>query len=143
MAIYVSGFICQDVIEEKSGLYSALRFADRLTVTFPAGVDPKTLAPLSAHVLILYRSEDPQRFPSTIKILDPEGQGPPPRIDNIVIDGGIRGHMSHAHLVLQPGKAGLWWIEVSVNDEVRLRIPFEIIHTLQSGSHPDQPQIQT
>lgn len=144
MAIYVSGFICGDTIQEaNTGLYSALRIADILTVSIPPGIEPKDIPPLETNVLIFYRSEGPERFISSVRFIDPGGEERPPKIDEIELRGGTHGHMTHVSLRLQPWKAGLWWIDVSVGDNIALRIPFEIIHTQLSGVSAPSDQSQT
>ena len=142
MGIYVSGVLCQDVVKEDgTGLYCLIRLADRLSVVLPAGAVPGSfpLQQATTHALIFYRSDAPEQFSSSVRIVDPSGAGPAPRVDRITTGGGTVGHLSHINLVFDAWRAGLWWIEVLVNGELKLRIPFEITHTQADSSHPEGP----
>ena len=142
MAIYVSGWVCQDVLRESSGIYSAIRLADQISIRLPRDATPEntSIPPAVTHALISYRSEEPEEFTSTVQLMAPSGKRGLPRTETIKTGGGSQGHLSDATLVLDPWQDGLWWFDIFVNTEIKLRIPVRVIHTrLDSGLHPEKP----
>lgn len=140
MAIYTSGFICQQAIEDQEHVFSAIQIIDRIEVDLPTDVDPSKIV-ISTHVtcaaLLLFRSDEPEDFDVTftaVAPVPPDILNPPPGIrlrprefKGIHSGGGVHGHQMRLNLRFDPRNRGLWWFEVAVNGRLVLKMPLELV----------------
>ena len=140
MAIYTSGLICQEAIEESGQIFSAIRIIDRIEVDLPTEIDPeKTIIAnqIACVALLLIRTDGPEVFDVTFTAVAPVPPGvldPPsglrmlPReFKGIHSGGGVHGHQMRLNLKIDPRLVGLWWFEVAVNNALVLKMPLELL----------------
>jgi|SRR5579862_1730766 len=127
MAIYTSGIICEQALDE-SGVLSAIRIIDHVLVDLPSPLPAGTVVayPVRIYAILSFKSDEPEAFDMRFEALRPDGnryrQDPLP----IRTAGGAGGHIVRIKLDIDPRLIGLWWFEVLIRDEVALRLPFVV-----------------
>ncbi len=161
--IYVSAFICTDVIvDQKNGLLSAIRIASVFNA-FPAEAtlhepgsaqDSRTVmvfAPIMCRVVIHVYSDNPCRFRLTLRDKRPDGSYMNPTASQTgcyEIEGGAQGLTLDVALTLAADSPGTHWVEVMIDEELVTKWPLLIIHPTaavvpetdhdaQNQPHPD------
>ena len=157
LRIYVSAFLCQEVLNE-NGLLTAVRITNAYTTSPVAvvnadGVSPPEWVhpPLKLHALMLFNCEKPVEFDVRIKCFDPNRVellpvNPPIRCK---IVGGAEGHALNVTINLHTDTPGDCWIEVWIDYQtdtasiLATKIPMRIVqgspllmHGTQTNVHP-------
>lgn len=141
--LYVSGFICTDVIIDKqTGLLSAIRIASAFN-SFPAdatvrddetGVSRDVLAfpRINCRAVIQVYCDTPTRFRLTMQAKRPDGSSMTPTTDQAAgeyeIEGGAEGLTLDVGMAIASDTAGTHWIELIVDDQMATKWPLLIIH---------------
>ena len=130
--------LCEKVLQEKDGVLSAIRLVDRIIFTAsgtqPPGQMPKVNIVITA--LIIFKSGD-ARGSRTVKVraIMPSGRVLPDTLLPMFLEGDDRGASLIANIILEASEEGLYWFEVSCNDEFVTRIPLRLVyHRIGRGS---------
>jgi hypothetical protein len=146
--IFVSAFLCQDIIREKNEILTAVRIANAITVEPTPFEVPSTdgkrstnlgFPVLNCFILCSFHADQRVEFDARIKGISPSGAellpaSPPTKC---TVEGGAIGHTLVVALKLATGIAGDYWIEIYVNENLETKIPMRIIHKQLEvhGSH--------
>jgi len=143
MALYTAAFVCQNALEEKDGVFSAIRLADRVEAEIPADHKPSEIhAPVPLVLMVLLKSEEPQEFRVTVTVTLPSGTTVP--VDKPyagTTKAGTAGHTLRIQVVLDLGLVGIYWFNIHTSDgsEPATKVPFEIVHNLASPTASQSP----
>ena len=132
--------LCERILEEKDGVTSLIRIVDRFIVgvTGPAAPE-QMLSSLLTPVLFLAFKSGQYRgsLPLKLTMDNPVGVEKEIGIMSVLFEGDDdRGSNVKVQLQFQPDQPGLYWINVSLGDDVMTRIPLRVIYQRiqQSGS---------
>jgi hypothetical protein len=135
VAIYASGILCKDVLEETmqdgQRVFSAIRIIDTIEVDLPeipvSGEVTYVAFAIPCFALLVFKSDEPEEFDVVWTAIRPDG----PRIAlgpyRCSTGGGLSGHILKVTLNIPPQLTGLWWFEVAVRGELKLRMPLSLI----------------
>jgi hypothetical protein len=127
--VYVSVFVCKDVLrEEATGIVSAIRILDTVTVEIPEGVDAFTFNSVPFRALISYRSNAPCSFMLGMSATGPSGERADRTIGEFHSQGGVEGGLINADISVRTELEGTYWFELFVNNEIATKIPLRIAH---------------
>ena len=130
MSIYTAGLICQHVLKEENGIYSALRIADMIEIELPANVDLSKFSfqQISCHALFIFKSDQPEEFEVEISYLKPDGNREGRQVFPIKLKEAPSGHLLDITMEVQPQAEGVYWVEAYIKSTLATRIPFRIVH---------------
>lgn len=137
--IYVACFVCENVIERKDGIYSAINIFDKFVVDVPDGIEvPESFTTPTVYCIGIFRSRlIPIGFTVKWRITSPKGKHVESPIQPLRILEHTSGHTSVFPITLRASVEGLYLIEVLVDDRVAGFTPLSIEHraskTLSSG----------
>ena len=142
--IYVTAFCCTRMLEEKDGVFSAIRLSDIITVTIPAARPNQiTIAPpIETELAVVFKTEKPESFSANVLLVKPSGERGPSSEYDISTGGSVHGHMLKVHVTLNPREDGDYWFEVSVDGELATRVPLRIALITAGITHPSAQQTQ-
>jgi hypothetical protein len=137
--IFVSAFLCQEIIREKNDILTALRIVNAFTVEptmvetpSPDGKSNTTLGfpILSFSAYCSFHADEHAEFDVRIKGIDPNGAellpaNPPVKC---AVEGGALGHTLVVALKLATRVPGDYRIEIYVNENLAAKIPLRVIH---------------
>src|ERR1700733_15186340 len=152
--IYLSAFLCQDVIREKnSDVLTAIRISNAYTVlptdvTVQLGpgltVAKQVYLPVQFSAVLSFFSDGPVDFDVTLKGFDPDGieleLGQPFRCRS---EGGTVGHTLNNRITVATNKAGEHRIAVYVDNVKVSMMPLKIIHANRLVGDPQHGQSPT
>lgn len=122
--------ICERVLREQDGVLSAIRIVDRMTLSAPASLPAEEMPPVAvAHTLLLCLKSGEARGSASLKLSveQPSGLRTPGQTLPVFFEGGDLGVNIVLPLQLQLTQAGLYWIDVHLDDERLVRIPLRFI----------------
>ncbi len=123
--------LCEKVLQEKDGVVSAIRLVDRFVITAsgaqPPGQMPKINLAMTA--LIIFKSGDARGSRTVaIKPIMPSGRVLPETLLPMFLEGDDRGANLIANIKLEVSEEGLYWFEVSCNDDFVTRVPLRVVY---------------
>ena len=127
------GTICERVLQEKDDVLSLIRIVDKFTITI-TGKEPPDQLPEGVKVLTISMcwAGGLGTHEATFNIQSPGGElQPSPRSWSFTLDGLNRGHNIIATLPVRITKEGTYWVQFVLNDEVKSRIPFQVVYERQ------------
>ena len=126
-----AAFFCETVLKENTGVFSAIRILDR--VTLQAGRDapeamPTTLLTLNA--MITFKSGQARgKHTIGIAVEKPSGSEKLALAKlPVLFEGNDRGHQWIVNLRFNVDQEGLYWFDVSVDDRLVTRMPLRVIY---------------
>lgn len=127
------GAICERILEEKDGVLSLIRIVDRFTITItgkePPDQLPHVVKPLT---IIMGWVGGLGSHEAAFNIISPGGETQrSPQSWSFTLDAINRGHNIIVTLPVRIAKAGVYWIEFILNDQVKSRIPFQVLYERQ------------
>ena len=125
-----AALLCERALREHDNVLSVIRIIDRWHVKTPQRdeSDPPFEFPLQCTAVITFKSGDfSGKKLLNLCLTDPEGTTSNVAGTPILFEGGDRGHNVIMNLSLAIKHEGLYWIDVSLDDELQTRIPFRII----------------
>lgn len=132
-----AAFICERVLREQDGVISAIRIIDRLTHTVP-GPDVMEPFPYRLALVLNFKSgEALGNYQISIQPIKPETNEKMPPVTYPVNfePPGDRGVGICADMQIVFDVAGLWWFDIYLSGQGRIRrvtrIPFRIIYLPQ------------
>ena len=139
--IYVACFVCENAIENKDGgFYSAINIFDKFEVDVPEGAEvPESLKTKAAYCVSLFRSlSKPIDFTVRWRVIFPDGKTVESPPQQMVIKEDATGHTSVFPFQLLANLAGLYLIQVLVDDRVAAFSPLLIEHVSVKPTSPDE-----
>ena len=127
------GTICERVLEEKEGVLSLIRMVDRFTITITGKEPPEQLPHLLRPLTIIMSWVGGLgSHEAAFNIISPSGETQrSPRSWSFSLDAINRGHNIIVTLPVSMAKEGVYWIEFILNDQVKSRVPFQVIYERQ------------
>lgn len=126
--VQMAGF-CEQVIEDKSGVFSLIRVIDTLTHT-EAGPDaPLEMPPVPFKMkMVIMLKSGRAKGRHELKIIPekPSGESMPPVILSIQMEGEERGARIVANMDFNFTMEGLYWFKVYLNNRFLTMMPFRI-----------------
>jgi len=127
------GTICERVLQEKDGVLSLIRIVDKFTLTI-SGKEPPDQLPRGLKLLTIIMSwvGGLGSHEAVFNIISPSGETQrSPQSWSFTLDAINRGHNIIVTLPVSISKEGVYWIEFILNDQVKSRIPFQVIYERQ------------
>lgn len=122
---------CDQIIEDKSGVWTLVRLIDRLEVTASGVTPPSDMPPLTTdlNLALLLKSGDAMGR-SDLKIIPrlPSGESNNPLEMSIRFEGEEKGHNLHAKIRFTFEMEGLYWFDVYIDDTKLTTLPFRIVY---------------
>lgn len=122
--------LCQEVLEEKTGLLTLVRLTDRLIVTAGSG-SPEDLPPVPVNLVAVigFKAGDARgRHNLSLKQETPSGLMLPAVTVPMFFEGEDRGARVILKLGLQAEQEGLYWFDVQLDERPITRIPLRVIY---------------
>jgi len=133
-----AAFLCEKVLQEKDGVVSAIRLVDRFILTASGTQPPEKMPklPVNLTMLIIFKSGDAKGSRTVkIKTIMPSQRVGPETLLPMFLEGDDRGVTLIANMILEASEDGLYWFEVSCDDDFITRIPLRIVyHRVGRGS---------
>jgi len=127
------GAICELVLEEKGGVLSLIRIVDKFTITI-TGKEPPDQLPqvIKTFTIIMGWVGGLGNHEADFNIISPGGETQrSPQSWSFTLDAINQGHNIIVTLPVRIVKAGVYWIEFILNDQVKSRIPFQVLYERQ------------
>jgi hypothetical protein len=141
--IYVSAFLCQEVLRDATNLLTAIRITNAFSVSpvllpeteLEGGgtLDPQLVYPtLKLHAIVLFNSEQPAEFDVELKPFGPDGKELNQNASPIKcqVKGGAEGHALNLNINLRADIPGDWWVEVHIDGRFATKMPMRIVHEM-------------
>ena len=114
--------LCERVLQEKDGVLSIMRIADRVTVTEPVGIDPG-LVTVPLQMALGFRPSEPVEGELQLRVQDPSGGQTEPLKMGLLVRGAGEGTNVIIPLTLNRPQTGVYWIEVVFAKQLLARVP--------------------
>jgi hypothetical protein len=127
------GTICERVLEEKDGVLSLIRMVDRFTITITGKEPPEKLPPLLRPLTIIMSWVGGLgSHEAAFNIISPSGETQrSPQSWSFTLNAINQGHNIIVTLPVSMAKEGVYWVEFILNDQVKSRIPFQVLYERQ------------
>lgn len=127
--------LCERVLTEQDGVNSLIRIVDRLTITAGGSEAPENMPP-SQHLLSLYISFKSGTARGVkqlmVRIQKPDGNSPQPLSVPLNFEGeDDRGTNLIMQIQFEIDVVGLWWLDVSLDDNHVTKLPLRVIYLRQ------------
>ena len=127
------GTICERVLQETDGVLSLIRIVDTFTITI-TGKEPPERLPSGSKLLTILMSwvGGLGSHEAAFNIISPGGETQrSPRSWSFTLNAINQGHNIIVTLPVRIAKQGVYWIEFILNDQVKSRIPFQVLYERQ------------
>ena len=139
-----AAFLCEQILDEKDGVKSAIRIINRITRTVAEPSPPEEMEPFNHETKMLLkfksgRARGPMRL--QIRLERPSGESPPPSIQTVYFEGeddrgvDIVGNMNFRFEV-----PGLYWLNVELGGIQITKMPLRVIYLPQVTQIPTEPE---
>jgi hypothetical protein len=130
MAIYVSGIICREILEEAGNILSAIRITDVVSLDIPESVDISKveILPAEFYILLVVRSDEPEEFDLEFTPIAPTGSKSRTQVLHSKVSSGVRGNTFRIATKVDARLPGLWWLEIKTQGRIALKMPLHIRH---------------
>ena len=127
------GAICERVLEEKDGVLSLIRIVDIFMITITGKEPPdQLLHGVKLLTIIMGWVGGLGSHEAAFNIISPGGETQrSPQSWSFTLDAINRGHNIIVTLPVRIAKEGVYWIEFILNDQVKSRIPFQVLYKRQ------------
>jgi hypothetical protein len=121
--------LCEQVIEEKSGVLSLIRIIDTIVHAEARPDAPATMPAINYPMkLVIMLKSGAARGRHEIKVFPelPSGEVKPPFMQSIEMEGEERGANSVINLIFPAAQEGLYWFNIRFDDSLLTRIPLRV-----------------
>lgn len=126
------GTICERVLQETDGVLSLIRIVDRFMITITGKEPPDQLPEGLLLTIVMSWVGGLGHHEAAFNIISPGGETQPsPRSWSFTLDAINQGRNIIVTLPVRIRKAGVYWIEFILNDQVKSRIPFQVLYERQ------------
>jgi len=135
--------ICENVLEEKDGVLSAIRFIDRVQGSLPSDVPDEVVIPVKVAILVMMWAGDARgKRLLSLSITNPKGEtvpaGPPV---TLVFTEEYQGGNTIMRIVAGLTASGRYMFNVMLDDEIISRLPLEMTLTREEPAEPTTPNV--
>jgi len=126
-----AALLCENILEEKDGVLSAIRIVDRIIHGARGPNPPEDMPPVPVNLraLISLKSGAARgRFAVGIVLEKPSGQREPAVEIPVLLEGEDRGANLNIALAFQAELEGLYWFEVQLDGQPITRMPLRLIY---------------
>ena len=144
--------LCEQVLEERDGVKSAIRIVDRVTRSVTGPDPPAAMEPFDYQMKMLLKFKSGRArgsIPVTIRLEKPSGESFPPDERTVYFEGeDDRGVDLIVNMAVRFETEGLYWFDIELEGVRVTRIPLRLIYTRtvtqRQSQHGDQspPQAQ-
>ena len=130
--------VCETVIEGKDGVLSLVKVIDRVILTAAPGA-PNKMPPVTRNFwLVLMFVSGPLRGMANVNVTlqDPLGLRKAMHGQRVLFEGEDRGVNLAFQVTMEFVEEGLYWFDISVDDEPVTRTPFRIVYSRVSQDLP-------
>lgn len=126
----IAALFCEKVLREADGVLSAIRIVDRVIAEIPKELPPSVQPVVELSALVGFKSGDAvgkyivQLIPTTPSGRRLSGSQPFP----IALQGKEHGHNLIIKFVLPVVEEGLYWFDLTLDDEIVTRMPLIVEH---------------
>jgi hypothetical protein len=135
--------LCEQVLEEKTGVLSLIRIVDRLQVVIPTNSMGQAASPppYTLTVIVSMRSGTARgSHELTIRPEAPNGMKQASFAVTVLFEGEDRGVNVVLPIPIQTDIEGLYWFDVLLDDKLLTRVPMRIVHQRVSFGFPPPQQ---
>jgi len=121
--------ICDQVIEDKTGVLSLIRIIDTITHTVEGPNAPPEMPPVTYPMkMVIMLKSGRARGRHELKIIPelPSGETKRPHIRSIQMEGEEKGFNNIINMLFTFTMEGLYWFDVYLDDSLLTRIPLRI-----------------
>ena len=121
--------LCEQVIEDKTGVLSLIRVIDTITHTAAGPDAPTEMPPVNYPMkMVIMLKSGRARGRHELKIIPemPSGEVKPPLIRSIQMEGEERGVNRIINMLFTFTMEGLYWFNVYLDDSLLTRIPLRL-----------------
>jgi hypothetical protein len=126
-----AAFLCERLLQDKDGVYSAIRLVDRIIQTATGPQPPAEMPPLPVNLtaFVSFKAGAARgRHTVTLRLEDPSGIRSNLGTTGIVLEGDDRGANVAAQLGMNLRLEGLYWIDVLLGGNLVTRMPLRLIY---------------
>lgn len=138
-----AAFFCEKVLVEQDNVKSVVRIIDRVTHTVLAPSPPQELTPFPYNMTLFMRFKSGRaRGTYTLEVqpTKPSGEAMPANRNTILFEGeDDRGVDTIINTMITFDQVGIYWFNISLNDERITRIPFRVVYMPQVRQIPHRP----
>ncbi|MBX3278530.1 MAG: hypothetical protein KF868_11065 [Acidobacteria bacterium] len=123
--------LCERVLEEKDGVQSLIRMVDRFTVSASGPQAPQRMpkGQVNAFLYLSFKSGFAKgKYEVSISLTNPAGRDKSITAIPLFLEGDDRGAAVVVQLGLDIEEEGLYWINISLQDELMTRVPVRLIY---------------
>ncbi len=134
--------LCDQVIEEKSGVLSLIRIIDTIMHTEARPDAPAEMPPVTYPLkLVLMLKSGRARGRHEIKVFPemPSGEVKEPFVQSVQMEGEERGANSVINMMFTGTMEGLYWFNVHFDDTLLTRIPLRVKYNRVIAPLPPKP----
>ena len=127
-----TAIFCEQVIEDKSGVFSLIRIVDRMHISTYGPTAPEEMPPSTLNwFLVLSFKSGEAKGSYSIKIEPelPSGIRLQPITLSAYFEGGTRGQNIISKLNMKLEMPGIYWFRIYVDDQFLTQIPVEVIYS--------------
>lgn len=135
-----AAFLCEQILDEKDGVKSAIRIIDRITRQAVGPNPPEEMEPFDYETKMLIkfksgRARGPMRL--QLRLQRPSGDSPPPTIQTVYFEGeDDRGVDIVGTMKFRFEVPGLYWLNVELDGVQITRMPLRVIYLPQVTQIP-------
>jgi len=135
--VYVSAFLCDNLLTEADGVISAIRLVDVHNVVLPTPEALKTFR-IEGFLVVLFKSEASHELVVDVRIVSPTGGIIGPQRHRVSLAGGNTGKVLNVRVLLVAPEAGNYWFEILIGDEIVQRTPMQVNFVEQPAKQEPQ-----
>ena len=127
----VAALLCEKILQEQDGTISIIRIVDRLAITVSALSSPETmpLTPINLQALISLKSGSAKgRETLIVKAETPSGLKLFEQLFPVLFEGDDRGMNIVITLNIIAEQEGVYWFEITLDNQFLTRIPLRILY---------------
>ena len=126
--VYVAA-LCENVLDEKDGVLSAIRFVDKIQATIPSDAPDEVIIPVKLAALVMMRAGTARgKRLLSLGVTDPEGKELPRTSDfPLVFAEESQGANTIIRIVLGVKAAGLYLFNVALDGEIIAQMPLDLV----------------
>jgi len=132
--LLMAAFFCENILEEKEGVLTAVRIVDVLKVRIPdlSGIpegQPKPTIATQIKALLGFKSGEAKGKRTVhLTVVAPSGKRRKTVPTTVTFMGNELGVNIRAQVVVEAEEEGLYWYEVRVDGKLLTRMPLRIVH---------------
>jgi hypothetical protein len=132
--------ICENTLEEKDNVISAIRIVDKFTIEEPTEISEGETAALPLKVLVMLKSGSVRGEKDVLIVMEkPSGKRANAARAKVVFGGDETGVNLRATIPVPLSGEGVYWLDVLVEETVLTRIPFRIAYSKKPTTPDGQP----